>query len=240
MFSPNFSFHGISLLSVFETKLLLFSTTGVLSPVLFLLFTTQTLFSQEAWLVPALWIQLIDLHQPDCHWQRNPAHSLSLCFNFCFILIQFVPFAAYWALITSATTSPYSITTFILLTWRLCPHQISPLWLCPLFLYKVSTLHGDLSSSHLSFYLIFLTTPMQEGHACFVFPCLHLSQLFWGGTGWCKGLIDAMRPLPEHRWTSGMQWLQPACLGPVCGNVVLQHHFIVRVKTTPTAITQLW
>lgn len=61
-----------------------------------------------------------------------------------------MPFAAYWALITSATTSRYSIIAFISLTWSLCPHQISPLWLCPLFLYKVSTLHGDLSSSHLS------------------------------------------------------------------------------------------
>lgn len=54
--SPNFSFHGSSLLSSFEPKLLLFSTTqySLCNPALFFLFTTQTLFSQEAQLIPAL------------------------------------------------------------------------------------------------------------------------------------------------------------------------------------------
>lgn len=83
----------ISAFMAFPSYLLLspnyfcFVPPSFLSPALFFLFTIQTLFSQEVWLIPALWIQLIDLHQPDCHWQRKPARWLSLCFNFYFILI---------------------------------------------------------------------------------------------------------------------------------------------------------
>lgn len=84
LISPFMAFPSYLLLS---PNYFCFVPPSFLSPALFFLFTTQTLFSQEAWLIPALWIQLIDLHQPDCHWQRKSARRLSLCFNFCFILI---------------------------------------------------------------------------------------------------------------------------------------------------------
>lgn len=122
-----------------------------------------------------------------------------------------MPFAAYWALITSAATSLYSIIALISLTWRLCPHQISPFWLCPLFLYKVSTLHGELSSSNLTSFSWLLPSSFAA------FPCLHFSKLLWDS--------------PEHRQTrhSGSGFNQ-GILTRLEENWSIHQHLIVCVK----------
>lgn len=113
-----------------------------------------------------------------------------------------MPFAAYWALITSAATSLYSIIAFISLTWRLCPHQISPFWLCPLFLYQVSTLNGELSSSNLTSFSWLLPSTFRA------VPCLHSSKLLWdspeprqtrhSGSGFIQGILTWL----EENWST--------------------------------------
>lgn len=112
-----------------------------------------------------------------------------------------MPFAAYWALITSAATSLYSIIAFISLTWCLCPHQISPFWLCPLFLYKVSTLHGELSSSNLSSFSWLLPSTFA------LFPCISFLQHIMGFT---RAQTDQALK----------QWFQPGHLDLAWGKLI--------------------
>lgn len=111
-----------------------------------------------------------------------------------------MPFAAYWALITSAATSLYSIIALISLTWRLCPHQISPFWLCLLFLYKVSTLHGEFSSSNLTSFSWLLPSTFAA------FPCLHFSKLLWDS--------------PEKTDQALRLWFQPGHLDLAWGKLI--------------------
>lgn len=128
-----------------------------------------------------------------------------------------MPFAAYWALITSAATSLYSITAFISLTWRLCPHQISPLWLCPLLLHQVSTLHGDFSSSHLTSFSWLL--PSMKDMLALCFPA-------FTSPSYCG----------VHQRTDGpvalIQWLQPVHLDLAWGNLIYTPAFYSKGQKT--------